>query len=685
MRGLQKRSVPELLDRSRQALWILLERTGISPSARAPADIGLQPTLPFPQLSPADVKAVYGQRPAERAAIIEHADAALAGRLHLLGLRDLDFGDPVDWHLDPTRNRRAPGGHWSRVPYLDEHVVGDHKIIWELNRHQWLVTLAQAWRLTDDPRYLEHIATTFDGWLDANPPRQGINWVSSLELAFRTMAWTWTLHLTGTALPNTRDLHGRLLDALVQQGVQIERHLSTWFSPNTHLTGEALGLLYLGASWPALPQAGRWRAVGWRILMDQLPIQVRPDGSYFEQASWYQAYTADFYLHGLLLARGSGLPVPAGAEERIADAVAVVAELLRPDGTLPLIGDDDGGRLLPLAPVRTDFRATVALGTAVLHRSESCRFDQPPAATAWLVGRQRWHDLAREFSVLPPPQSLALVDGGWYLLRGTDGSLLIDAGPHGALAGGHSHADALALDLTVGGRPVIVDPGTGAYVGTWRDRFRETAAHSTLSLADGTGSATPTGQFRWGRWPRITIRHWSEGDGWAAFEAEHDGFTDAVPGLFHRRTVIFRDGRGWLVLDRLLGAQAESRIRFQLDLGLEAVPDQEIIMAQAVDGRPILRIVPDGQPPVALLTGLVSHAYGAAAEAPVVVRQLAAADGLHGVATLLTVTPDGTVTRDKSAGGLAWLWQGDHPPARLEIGDDGVTTFRDHDLSLSLD
>ena len=33
-----------------------------------------------------------------------------------------------------------------RVPFLDHAAVGDHKVTWEINRHQWLVTLAQAWR-----------------------------------------------------------------------------------------------------------------------------------------------------------------------------------------------------------------------------------------------------------------------------------------------------------------------------------------------------------------------------------------------------------------------------------------------------------------------------------------------------------------------------------------------------------
>lgn len=614
---------------------------------------------------------------------MEHADAAVASRFHLLGLRNLDFGRPVNWHFDPTRGMTAPDRHWSRVPYLDERVVGDHKVIWELNRHQWLVTVAQAWRLTGDHRYLDRIAAALEEWLDANPPRRGINWASSLELAFRAVAWSWVLHLTAGALPDIRRLHARLLDSLVVHGSQIEHHLSTWFSPNTHLTGEALGLLYLGTGWPSLPQARRWRESGWRILSEQLPIQVRPDGTYFEQAAWYQGYTTDFYLHGLLLARAADLPVPPSALDLIGRAVAVVAELARPDGSLPRIGDDDGGRLLPLAPDRGDFRDTVALGAAVSGRPESCLPGVVPASPAWLLGLRAWQGLTSRIATEAPQRSRAFPDGGWYLLRGADGMLLVDVGPHGSLAGGHSHADALAVDLTVGNRPVIVDPGTGAYVGPWRDAFRATSAHSTLCLADGSGSATPAGQFRWGRWPEVTVRHWSAADGWAALEAEHDGFSGSVPGLIHRRTVIFHQGWGWLVLDQVLGAEAESQLRFQLDPGLDVALDQGVVTARTEDGATILQVVPDRDTGVSLGSGLVSRAYGAAQPAPVVIRRLTAGQGQHGAVTLLASGPGEAVRPD--ATGQAWLWTGGHPPARLAIGRDGVTTIESDELSLTLD
>ena len=48
---------------------------------------------------------------------------------------------------------RARTGRRFKIKYLDFVEVGDAKITWELNRHQHLVTLAKAYRLTGDERY----------------------------------------------------------------------------------------------------------------------------------------------------------------------------------------------------------------------------------------------------------------------------------------------------------------------------------------------------------------------------------------------------------------------------------------------------------------------------------------------------------------------------------------------------
>ena len=125
--------------------------------------------------------------PEEVERTIAEADEILQHRFRLLGYRDLDYGAEIDWHLDAVHGKRAPLKPWYKIPFLDFEQVGDHKIIWELNRHQHLVTLAKAWAFTGDEKYAREVAKQFYSWRAANPYPMGINWGSSLEVAFRSL------------------------------------------------------------------------------------------------------------------------------------------------------------------------------------------------------------------------------------------------------------------------------------------------------------------------------------------------------------------------------------------------------------------------------------------------------------------------------------------------------------------
>ena len=106
----------------------------------------------------------------EQLALCAIADDACAGQFRLLGYRNLNFGRPIDWHYDPVHDRRAPLRHWSRIRYLDVDEVGDHKIIWELNRQQFLVTLGQAYAITGEERYARAALAYVTEWIARNPP-----------------------------------------------------------------------------------------------------------------------------------------------------------------------------------------------------------------------------------------------------------------------------------------------------------------------------------------------------------------------------------------------------------------------------------------------------------------------------------------------------------------------------------
>jgi hypothetical protein len=424
-------------------------------------------------------------------------------RFDLLGYQDLDFGSPIDWHLDPVHGKHAPKIPWHRIPFLDFDQAGDHKIIWELNRHQHLVTLAQA-------GYRDEIVAQWTHWQSENLYPIGINWASTLEVAFRALSWLSVRHFIG-------DFHPDLLPALHLHGWHIERYLSTYYSPNTHLLGEGVALFALGVVCPQIADAPRWQKRGWEIVLQQAEAQVRPDGFHFEQSTYYHIYALDFFQFARDLAARNGVPVPPAFDRTIVKMEEALA-ILSQSGPPPNFGDDDGGRLIrsparPLAP--------------------------------------------------SPTRSAALTSAGIYT---SAGQLFIDAGPQGALSAGHGHADALSIQLNANGKRILIDPGTYCYVCPERGRFRGTAAHNTLQV-DGRDQSDPRGPFGWAGLPETVVDRWHTSETCDLFAGHHDGYAPVI----HQRWVFGLKSKFWLVRDLVTGPG-----RHRLDINWHLLDERDL-------------------------------------------------------------------------------------------------------------
>lgn len=517
--------------------------------------------------------AAVAQMPECRARIIGAADALCRGRFDLLGYRGLDFGDPVDWHRDPISGRRAPLVHWSRLDALDRAVVGDSKVVWELNRHQWFLHLGQAYRFSGDERYAETFGRYVHEWMRANPAGMGINWASSLEVAFRLISWCWALVLFSGSRALASELLAELLEGIAAHARHVERYLSYYFSPNTHLTGEALGLFYAGALFRDLPRARRWRETGREILVMQCERQILADGGYFEQSTCYQRYTAEIYLHFLILAARNGIRVPDTVAQRLQRLLDFLVAVRDPNGTMPQIGDDDGGWLLPILPRPPgDLRGVLSVAAAFFGRPDYAwaAGDLAPEVS-WLLGPT---GVATFEGLTPAPPDTApsrvFPDGGCAVMQSgwepEAHQMIFDVGEPGCSStGAHWHADVLSIQCALFGEPYLVDAGTYGYTlhPEWRDFFRSTAAHSTV-LVDGQDQAVPKGPFGWQARPRARLRQWRSSEVFDFADAEHDAYACLADPVSHRRRVLFVKPRYWVIVDDLDGhAQHRVQLCFQ--------------------------------------------------------------------------------------------------------------------------
>lgn len=596
--------------------------------------------------------------PKPHAGVLASAESVRAGHFDLLGYKGLFFGDPVDWRLDPISGQRSPLVHWTSIDALDSKLVGDSKVVWELNRLQFLVTLGLAYRASGDERNAFAFASLVRSWIRENPAGYGINWVSSLEAAFRIFSWSFALSLFRLSPHLTPGLFREVTEAIETHAAHIERYLSRHSSPNTHLTGEALGLFYAGTLFPDSPRAARWRTLGQGILDEQIHHQVLPDGVYFEQATAYQIYTIEIYLHYLILAARNHVAVPVDIAPNVQRMLDVLLALRRPDGGVPSIGDQDGGTLLPLVRREPDdARGVFAVAAAFFGRADfawAAESVQPEAL--WLLGPAAIA-VFEATGAAPPSLASRAFSGGYVVMRSgwqrTAHHLVFDVGPLGCpITGGHGHADLLSVVVSPFGEPFIVDPGTCVYAAdpAFRQHFRGTAAHSTVTV-DGLSQAEPAGPFGWQKRPFAHLRRFESTADFDFADASHDAYKRLADPVTHRRRVVFVKSPGyWVIVDDLAGSAEH---RFEQTFQFAALPVGRTpdgwVRARGSRGRGLLirtfapaavetRIESGSVQPIA---GWISANYGQRSPAPMLVFRAAPSASIRMVTLLFPVEDAG--------------------------------------------
>ena len=490
--------------------------------------------------------------------IINQAEQICQHRFDLLGYRDVDYGSRIDWHLDAVHGIRAPRRPWYKVRYLEFNQVGDSKVTWELNRHQHLVTLAKAYRLTGR---LEFALEVFEQWYDwqaQNPYPIGINWASSLEVAMRSLSWLWVSHLFQDCAIVPAGFAADLRRALMLNGRHIARFLSTYFSPNTHLLGEGVGLFFIGTLCPG-PNARRYQREGWRIVLEEARRQVRPDGVHFEHSTYYHTYALDFFLHARVLAGLNGIPIPAEFDKTIQNMLEVI-RCLSLGGSVPRLGDDDGGRVFDPGRNRVEHMVDpLALGAVLFNRDYFKIADTAfTEEAAWLTGIKGVSRFDQLRGKSESPRSFAMKPTGIHVMgssgRGAQ-QLTINGGPAQPGRQGHRHADVLSVQLNINGHPVLVDPGTFVYVDPdrERDQFRGTFSHNSVQV-DGLDQGEPDGPFGWRGLRPAEVSRWATGSTFDCFEGTHTGYRRLQDPVEHRRFIFHLKPDFWLVRDILSGA-----------------------------------------------------------------------------------------------------------------------------------
>lgn len=512
------------------------------------------------------------QFPALEQTIITAADKAIHHTFDLLGSGPVTLGQEIDWHVDfTTYHRWSPRQYFAfarPAPYPGGHEI---KIPWELSRCQHFAWMGQAYWFTGDEKYAREFVTQVTDWIEKNPPQWGVNWKCSMEVAIRAVNWLWGYYFfKDSPLLDDRFLIS-FYKSLLYHGRHIMQNLERSEALTTnHYLSNLVGLIYLGILLPGLIEAQTWKDFGLLELESEIFKQITPDGVCFEASTSYHRLDTELFLSATILAQLNGHRFSPEYLTRLEEMLEFILKITKPDGTVPLFGDQDNGRLHRLKVWEdankewTDFRYLLAIGAILFHQDDfACAAGEQREESIWLYTQQAfdfWEKFAQQAMPSEPAKSAIFPHAGIGILRGPDHYLAILAGPNGQNGvGGHAHNHALSYEFYANGQTWILDPGTYTYTKDYhaRNTFRSTTWHNTISIdKEEINPIPPYELFALPDVAKAQLLPFEESEELIRISASHRGYNRLSLPVTHQRQVIFKKANPsvWWIVDHLDGS-----------------------------------------------------------------------------------------------------------------------------------
>ncbi|MBN8860611.1 MAG: alginate lyase family protein [Sphingobacteriales bacterium] len=500
----------------------------------------------------------------------------------------IDVDKPIDWHLDISSGKKFPL-IFSKDIDIRSDKYGSAKVVWEINRLQFLLPIAIKYRGSKDKRDLQLFTDILQSWIAGNSYLLGVNWYSNIEVNIRLIVWyyCWQVLFTMEEVRNNKDFVSFATDiwlpAIYEHCVYSYANPSKYSSANNHLIAEYSGLFIASCCWD-FNASKKWRAYAAKGLEKQIQAQHSPNGINKEEAAEYIQFITDFFLLPFSVGRQHNYIFSGEYENRLKAIFEYIYALMDIKKGYCKYGDEDDGKVLITSadPHSNNFFSLLASASVILKDN---RFKSFAGGDFDLKNWLLWGENGRKiFDALKTDRRLrpsSLYDEGHFIFRKEDTStpvreiyLHFDAAPLGFLSiAAHGHADALSIALHLDGIPFITDVGTYTYhtEEQWRNYFVSTLAHNTVCI-DYKNQALHAGPTMWLNHYKVTVEKIHKDENIEAVAASHNGYLRS--GCKHTRKVsFFRNEDKFLIEDHIAVFKGEHEIvlPWHLSPGIEVL------------------------------------------------------------------------------------------------------------------
>jgi hypothetical protein len=429
--------------------------------------------------------------------LISVADKAMNGIITGFSSIELDYGNPINWHINPlTGFENSRTLKWYKIPDFDKK-VGDIKVIWEASRLTHFLFFARAYLITGNRKYYIAFSEQLEDWLTNNPYSYGSNYKCGQEATLRmTNILIAYSVFNGYGLTTEKDK--KHIFGIVEGSYK--KVLSNFFYAhkcikNNHTFTEILGLI-IGA-WCS--EDSEQLNEAYQLMDKEIIRQFLPDGGFTQYSFNYHRFTLQILECLYKVSEKTGIYIT--ETERIRNSVLMLYQVQAESGDVPNYGSNDGALIFPLSTCKyRDFRPVLNTMYALIEGKRLYNYGAYDEELLWF-GKSI--ELPLDYV---NKKAGAYNDSGLYILRHKDGFLMTCLQNYKSRP---AHMDQLHLDVWHKGINIFCDNGTYSYASELGIELSSTIGHNSVKLP-GIEQMNKRGAFLVTEWTKRELTEYSD-------------------------------------------------------------------------------------------------------------------------------------------------------------------------------
>ena len=213
---------------------------------------------------------------------------------------------PIDWQID-----FKSGYRWSEKCWYKNIKYGtlpgvDVKIPRELSRMHHLIQFAFAYGITHKNTYILEFRSQILDFIATNPPRYGVNWECTMDVAIRIANWLIAYDFfvsNGASFDDT--FMSIFKNSVYEHGSHIISNLE-WNEElrGNHYLSNIVGLVFVAAYLPSSYETDLWLSFAVHELINEVNLQFNSDGTNFEASTCYHRLSSELVIYATALIFG---------------------------------------------------------------------------------------------------------------------------------------------------------------------------------------------------------------------------------------------------------------------------------------------------------------------------------------------------------------------------------------------